>query len=414
MKRVIQFHKSFRITIAVSAAIMVASVAGLATMGFNTGVDFQAGLKANVSFVPPSMSLVFRGSGRMALEVAKAEATLTSYATTGETKAYTFSFAEYPTLKDISEGFSTVPGVWSSLMADGSISSKLLLGVSQSNPELGAEPKVLHYAAPGAVPASVEKIREALAGFGSVSIQRVGGEGSFEYNIRVQESDEATQSSSAIVGKLTAELEKAFGENNILVNQADFVGAAFSKSLATQALLATLLAFCGILLYCSVRYKPAYALGAVLAIVHDALVMVGFMVFTRMEFNTLSIAAILTIVGFSINDTIVVYDRIREKISLNPGASFRENMNRGVTETLGRTFITNGTVFLAVIALIVFTTGTMRDFSVAILIGEISGTYSTIFIASAFVTFWMDRAAKRQTKLKATDAPASAFPAKAK
>ncbi len=412
MKRVIQFHKSFRITIVISAVIVAASAAGLATMGFNTGVDFQAGLKANVSFVPPSMALAFNGSGRMALEVGKAEATLTSHATTGETKAYTFVFSDYPTLKDMAEGFANVAGVSASLKAEGSISSKLLLGASQSSSELGAEPKILHYAAPGAVPASVERIREALAGFGSVSIQRIGGESSTDYNIRVQESDEAGQSSSAIAGKLTGELEKAFGAGNVLVNQADFVGAAFSKSLATQALLATLLAFCGILLYCSLRFKPAYALGAIFAIVHDALIMVGFMVFTRMEFNTLSIAAILTIVGFSINDTIVVYDRIREKVSLNPSSSFRDNVNRGVTETLGRTFITNGTLVLAILALIIFTTGTMKDFAVAVLVGEISGTYSTIFIASAFVNFWMGSAAKREAKLKAKEAAAPAIQAK--
>ncbi len=412
MKRVIQFHKSFRITIVISAVIVAASAAGLATMGFNTGVDFQAGLKANVSFVPPSMALSFSGSGRMALEVGKAEATLTSYATTGETKAYIFAFADYPTLKDVAEGFAMVPGVSAQLKAGGSTASRLLLGASQSSPELSASPKLLHYSAPGAVPASVEKIREALSGFGSVSIQRIGGEDSSDYNIRVQESDEAGQSSTAIAGKMTDELEKAFGQGNVLVNQADFVGAAFSKSLATQALLATLLAFGGILLYCSIRFKPAYALGAILAIVHDALVMVGFMVFTRMEFNTLSIAAILTIVGFSINDTIVVYDRIREKVTLNPSSSFRENVNRGVTETLGRTFITNGTLVLAILALIIFTTGTMKDFAVAVLVGEISGTYSTIFIASAFVNFWMSASEKRQAKLKAKESGAPAIQAK--
>ena len=125
------------------------------------------------------------------------------------------------------------------------------------------------------------------------------------------------------------------------------------------------------------------------------------MVFTRMEFNTLSIAAILTIVGFSINDTIVIYDRIREKVKLNPSSTFRENMNRGVTETLGRTFITNGMILLAIVALIIGTSGTMKDFSIAILVGEISGTYSTIFIASAFVDMWMRLEAKREAKKQA-------------
>jgi preprotein translocase subunit SecF len=409
MKRVVQFHRAFKATIIISSVIVAASLAGLATLGFNTGVDFQAGLKANVSFVPPSMSVTFTGQGAMALEVAKTKAIFTSHATSGETKAYTFEFADFPTLKAMADAFRTVPGVGVELMADGAIESKTLLGASQSSAELGNEPTILHYTASGAkaIKTSVEKIRAALEGFGSVSIQRIGGEDSTTYNIRVQESDESKQSTSAIVNKLTEELEKSFGKGNVLVNQADFVGAAFSKSLATQAVMATLLAFLGILLYCSIRFKPAYALGAILAIVHDAVVMVGFMVFTRMEFNTLSIAAILTIVGFSINDTIVVYDRIREKVTLNPTASFRDNVNRGVTETLGRTFITNGTVFLAVIALIVFTTGTMKDFSIAILVGEISGTYSTIFIASAFVTLWMNAAAKREAKRQSEQAAAS-------
>jgi preprotein translocase subunit SecF len=376
MIRTIQFHKSFRITIIVSAAIIAAGLVGLGTMGFNNGVDFQAGLNTDVSLVPPS-------------------------------------------LKDLAVAFATVGGVSVELAADGGIDSKYLLGASQTDAQLSEKPVALHYAAQGAaaIPASVEKIRSALAGFGRVAIQRVGGELSSEYMIRIQDSGKASESSTAISSKLKADLGAAFGTDNILINKSDFVGARASTSLVNQAIFATLFAFLGILVYCSLRFKPAYALGAVLAIVHDALVMVAFMVLTRMEFNTSSIAAILTIAGFSINDTIVIYDRIREKIKLNPGATFRENMNRGVTETLGRTFITNGTVMLAIAALILGTTGTMKDFSIAILVGEISGTYSTIFIASAFVDMWMRIAAKREAKKQSEQArlalAAKTAPAKA-
>jgi preprotein translocase subunit SecF len=401
MTRVIQFHKAFKITIAVSVAVIAAGLVGLAVMGFNNGVDFQAGLNSSVSFVPPSMKVGFKGAGSMTLEVAKTEATLTAHATTGETTAYTFAFDKYPTLKDISDAFKTVPGVSVELVADGSADSKRLLSASQTDARLGEKPAVLHYLAAASVPVSIERIRAALSDFGNVAIQRVGGENSPEYMIRIQDSGEASASSATIVSKLSDDLEKAFGADNILVNQSDFVGARASTSLVKQAIAATLLAFLGILVYCSIRFQPAYALGAVLAIVHDALVMVAFIVLTRMEFNTSSIAAILTIAGFSINDTIVIYDRIREKIKLNPGATFRENMNRGVTETLGRTFITNGTVMLAIAALIIGTSGTMRDFSIAVLVGEISGTYSTIFIASAFVDVWMKKAADREAKKQA-------------
>jgi preprotein translocase subunit SecF len=403
MKRVVQFHRAFKITVVVSVAIIAAGIVGLATMGFNNGVDFQAGLNTDVSFVPPSMRVAFKGEGAMTLEVAKTEAVFTSHATTGETKAYAFAFADYKTLKDLAGAFGTVAGVSVELVADGGVDSKYLLGASQTDAQLSDKPTSLHYAAQGAaaVPVSVEKIRAALAGFGRVAIQRVGGELSNEYMIRIQDSGKASESSTAIGSKLKADLGAAFGADNILVNKSDFVGARASTSLVNQVIWATLFAFLGILLYCSLRFKPAYALGAVLAIVHDALVMVAFIVLTRMEFNTSSIAAILTIAGFSINDTIVIYDRIREKIKLNPSATFRENMNRGVTETLGRTFITNGTVMLAIAALIIGTTGTMKDFSIAILVGEISGTYSTIFIASAFVDTWMRIAAKREAKKQA-------------
>jgi preprotein translocase subunit SecF len=409
MTRVIQFHKAFKITIAVSVAIIVAGLVGLAIMGFNNGVDFQAGLNSSVSFVPPSMKMSFKGEGTMTLEVSTSAATFVSRATSGETKSYGFPFAQYATLKEIVEAFKTVPGVAAELLVDGGIDSKKLLSASQTDSQLGEKPVALHYSPQGGavIPVSVEKIRVALSDFGNVAIQRIGGESSAEYMIRIQDSGKASESSSRIISKLTDDLEKAFGTDNILVNKSDFVGARASTSLVSQAIWATLFAFLGILIYCSLRFKPAYALGAVLAIVHDALVMVAFIVLTRMEFNTSSIAAILTIAGFSINDTIVIYDRIREKIKLNPNATFRENMNRGVTETLGRTFITNGMVMLAVLALIVFTTGSMKDFSIAILVGEISGTYSTIFIASAFVDQWMIISDKRKAKRQAQEAHAA-------
>jgi len=131
-----------------------------------------------------------------------------------------------------------------------------------------------------------------------------------------------------------------------------------------------------------------FALGSVLAIIHDAIIMVGFIVWTRMEFNTTSIAAILTILGYSINDTIVIFDRIREDRKLDPGSKLSEILDRSITETLGRTFITTITTMLAVLSLYLFTSGSIKDFALALLVGMVSGTYSTIFIATGFVYLW--------------------------
>jgi preprotein translocase subunit SecF len=410
MTRVIQFDKAFKYTVAVSAIIIAAGLVGLGVMGFNTGVDFQAGLNSDVAFVPPSMGVAYKGEGTMTLQVSKAEATFISRAPSGESKSYTYEFAQYATLKAIADAFVAVPGVSVELKADGAVDSKLLLGASQTDSLLGEVPTVLHYDAFGAsaVKVSTESIRSALKSFGDVAIQRIGGENSSEYMIRLQDPGTDPQFATKVIKGLTTELGKVFGAENVLVKKSDLVGSRFSKTLVTQAFFAVLAAFVGILIYCALRFKPNFALGAVLSVIHDALIMIAFMVFTRMEFNTSSIAAILTIVGYSINDTIVIYDRIREKIKYNPTAPFRENMNRGVTETLSRTFITVATVLLAAISLAVFTTGDIHNMSVAIIVGLISGTYSSIFIASAFVDGWEILAQKRKAKKQLAEAGVAA------
>jgi preprotein translocase subunit SecF len=403
MTRVINFDRSFKITVPISVAIILSGLIGALTIGFRMGVDFQAGLNTDIAFVPPSMGVSFAGEGTMSLSVSKADATFIARAPSGASKSYTFAFSQYPSMQAMATAFKSVPGVAVDLKAQGSIDSKQLLGASQTDSQLGDKSTILHYAASGssAVATTVEGIRAAIKASGNVSIQRVGDEGSSEYMIRVEDSGKDSEFSKNIISRLTAELGQAYGADNILVKQSDFVGARFSESLAKQAIWLTLGTFLLILIYCSIRFKPNYAIGAVLSVVHDALVMVAFIVFTKMEFNTTIIAAILTIVGYSINDTVVIYDRIREKVKFNPTVQFRENMNKGVTECLGRTFITSGTVLLSAIALFIFTTGSMKDFSLCIIIGVVTGTYSSCFIASAFVDAWETIARKNNIKRQA-------------
>jgi preprotein translocase subunit SecF len=191
-------------------------------------------------------------------------------------------------------------------------------------------------------------------------------------------------------------LEDSFGSGEVVVLRSDFVGSRFSKQLADQAGILMFLTLLLILIYASVRFKPQFAIGAVLAIAHDALIMVAFITWSRMEFNTTTIAAILTILGYSINDTIVVFDRIREVGRLYPDDSFTSLLDRAITETLGRTIITTLTTMLAVMSLYVFTSGSMKDFALALLVGMISGVYSTIFIACGFALFWQKHLKKEK------------------
>jgi SecD/SecF fusion protein len=138
----------------------------------------------------------------------------------------------------------------------------------------------------------------------------------------------------------------------------------------------------------AVRYEFSFAVGAVLAVIHDVLMTIGWYCLSGREFNATTVAAILTIIGFSTNDTIVIFDRIREDLKLGLRGSFREVMNQALNQTLSRTMITSGTVFLATLSLFIFGGGAINDFAFTFLIGIITGTYSSIYIASALVLWW--------------------------
>jgi preprotein translocase subunit SecF len=227
--------------------------------------------------------------------------------------------------------------------------------------------------------------------------------------IRAQDEGKDKNFSKTAPDTINAGLEKAFGEGRVVVMKTDYVGARFSANLAKTAFTLVVLTVLAILAYATIRFRFQYGIGAVLATVHDMLIMIAFVVWTRMEFNSSTIAAILTILGYSINDTIVQFDRVREERRLSPNEPFRDVLNRALTVTLGRTVITTLCTMITVLAIFFFTTGDLRDFSLALFVGMISGTYSTIFIASAFVLFWEDLAAKRKAKELANPAaPAAA------
>jgi SecD/SecF fusion protein len=168
----------------------------------------------------------------------------------------------------------------------------------------------------------------------------------------------------------------------------DHIGATVGKEIQKSAIVAGILALFGILIYVAVRYEFSFAVGAVVAIIHDILMTIGWYCLSGREFNATTVAALLTIIGFSINDTIVIFDRIREDLKLGVRGSFREVMNQALNQTLSRTIITSGTVFLATLSLYIFGGGAINDFAFAFLVGIITGTYSSIYIASALVLWW--------------------------
>jgi preprotein translocase subunit SecF len=176
----------------------------------------------------------------------------------------------------------------------------------------------------------------------------------------------------------------------------DFVGPKVGAELRTYAIRATLLALAGMLAYISFRFEWIYGLGAVIAVFHDTIITVGIFSLFNKEIDLTVIAALLTLVGYSMNDTIVIFDRIRENLRMNRRESLYDVINRSVNQTLSRTVMTSGLTFLTVLALFLFGGPVLHNFSFALVVGIIVGTYSSVFIASPIVLFWHDFNEKRR------------------
>lgn len=233
-------------------------------------------------------------------------------------------------------------------------------------------------------PISVSQVRDVLAGYklGEAVIQRSG-----ERDIFIRTEPLEVGMRQEIITKLS---EKYNGAELL---EADTIGPTIGAELRTQAILALLFASLGIVIYVSFRFEMLYAMAALLALFHDAIITTGVMAILWRSIDVTFIAAILTILGYSINDTIVIFDRIRENLK-RPGAqkkSFAELVNTSLWETMARSINTVLTVVVMVLALLFFGGETLREFCLTLLIGFICGTYSSIFIAAPLVVLWHKR-----------------------
>jgi preprotein translocase subunit SecF len=222
------------------------------------------------------------------------------------------------------------------------------------------------------------------------------GEGQEEGRKKVREALNTFGAEAAPTVELHSDANAAY---KIVGTEA--VGAIAGAQLRNKAIAVTLAALVGILVYIAFRFEWTYGAAAVIAVFHDVLVTLGFFSLFQWEVSLTVIAALLTLVGFSVNDTIVVFDRIRENRKLHRRDSLYKITNDAINQTLSRTVITNGLVFLSVLALVLFGGDVLRAFSLALFIGVIFGTYSSIAIASPIMVWWEQRleAANRQAAL---------------
>jgi preprotein translocase subunit SecF len=187
------------------------------------------------------------------------------------------------------------------------------------------------------------------------------------------------------------------------IESVDAVGEVAGKQLRTQAISVTMAALVGILMYIAFRFEWSYGAAAVIAVFHDVLVTLGIFSIMQWEISLTVIAALLTLVGFSVNDTIVIFDRIRENLRLHRRDSLYNVTNLSINQTLSRTVITSGLVFLSVLAMVLFGGEVLRGFSLALLIGIVFGTYSSVAIASPIMVWWEQRIAASKARMTPTN-----------
>jgi len=242
-------------------------------------------------------------------------------------------------------------------------------------------------------PPAIEEVRDGLRtiGLGESTIQEFGSKN--HLLVRVERSEGkleeiGTKIKNSLIGKYAAE--------NIIVERVEMVGPKVGKDLREKAILSIIYAIIGIVIYISWRFEFQYAIAAIIALIHDVLVTMGAFSLADKEFTLVIVAAFLTIIGYSLNDTIVVFDRIRENMRRKGKTLLKDIINTSINQTLSRTILTSGTTLLVVVALFFLGGEIIHDFSFALMIGVLVGTYSSIFIASVFLVYWESRSAKKR------------------
>ncbi len=248
-----------------------------------------------------------------------------------------------------------------------------------------------------------EAVRAAIASVeGEKVVQQYGDIDANEVLIRLPQIGEETGASLEQGANAVVEGLQAASLGSFVVQSTDLVGPVIGRDLQRKGIYATLAALAGILIYISLRFRFTFAVGAIAAVFHDILVTLALLVFFGYELSLNVVAAILAITGYSVNDTIVIFDRVRENLRSMRRDRLELVINKSVNQTLARTVITSTTTMLAVLALFVLGGEVLRGFAFTMLVGIVSGTYSTVFIAAAVAVFMSERqAAKRATPAQA-------------
>jgi len=391
MKRVIRFTRFRYIMPIISFLVIAVSITGTVFQGgFNLGIDFQSGLSMHIQVAPEAFSVTYIGEGQATLNISENALTIEVDKPGEEKERYQVLIEQNPTIGDLRAELTKIPGIDVAIHVPESTATKRLLALDFPL-NLGEEPAVcnLRLTDRNEIFASIEEVRDALEAVGGVQIQMVGEPINQEFLIRVEDREGERDFTQSVSSEVLKYLENRFGENRVIVRQTDYVGPRFSETLVRQSVYLISFAMALILLYIWFRFKLPYAVSAIVALIHDVSVMVGFIGVFQLEISTATIAALLTIIGYSLNDTIVIFDRIRENNAILRDSPFRDIIDTSITQSLSRTLMTSFTTLLAVLAIYFFAIGTIKLFALNLIVGVFVGTYSSMFIASPILLGWI-------------------------
>lgn len=385
MKKIVNFNKAFLPCVIVSAALIVFGVVGLFTKGINLGIDFKPGLIEEVRIAPVAMELSYSGSATVEVNTSNTalEVVISGVGAANETK--TFTYGQNPTLNDMAAALNTVDGITAKVLKYGDLDT---YGIYTNSALSNVLTSTLYpvYISNSDDNVTIEQVRTAVEHFDGVDVKELGSveERSFQVRLGITDSEE---SNKVLQDNITTALQREFGIDEVAIVKTDFVGSQFSQSLVGKSIWLVVATMLLIWLYATIRFHWDFALGSIIALIHDMLIMFTFIIWTQIEFTTTTLAAVLTIVGYSINATVVILDRMRENMKTVNTKKFNDIINKSLGDTLSRSIITTVTTMFASIALYVFTTGSIKDFALALTVGLLSGCYSSMFISGSFISF---------------------------
>lgn len=383
MKKTIQFSKAFLGCAIVSGLIILSGIVGLCTKGINFGIDFKPGLVEEVRIAPTAMEVTYSGSAQVSISTSTTALELVISGVGAQNETKTFTYGQNPTVDAMAAALNTVNGIQATVVGAGSADTYGIYTNSAVTSNLSSIPYRI-YATTGSTDVTIDAVRKALSNFTGVNVKALGEDSDPSFQIRVGVTN-SEDSNKTLQDGITSALQNSFGQNDVAIVKTDFVGSQFSKSLVGKSIWLVAATMLLIWLYATIRFHWDFALGSVLALCHDVLILFAFIVWTRTEFTTTVLAAILTIVGYSINASVVILDRVRENIKTMNTKKFTDILDKALSDTLTRSLITTITTMFASISLYIFTTGSIKDFALVLTVGLVSGCYSSIFICSGFI-----------------------------